>query len=99
MEKKLNRNFLHIPELCGPLYSLCKNRQRPGCGVYSSYKEGFYLFFPELILQVEDYVDNIISYRYLGRSHQGNIDYIEPNSNKPTPITTPSVSCLMFNPP
>ena len=29
------RNGLHIPALRGPLYSLRKHRQRPGCGVYS----------------------------------------------------------------
>ena len=36
----LTRNALRIPALQGPLYSLRKNRQRPGCGFYSSYKDG-----------------------------------------------------------
>ena len=36
----LTSNDLHIPALRGPLYSLRKHRQRPGCGVYSSYKDG-----------------------------------------------------------
>ena len=31
----LTRNSLHIPALRGPLYSLRKHGQRPGCGVYS----------------------------------------------------------------
>ena len=48
----LTRNALHIPALWGPLYSLRKHHQRPGCGVYSLYKDGSYLFFPDLILQV-----------------------------------------------
>ena len=55
----LTRNALHIPSLRGPLYSLCKHRQIPDCGVYSSYKYGSYLFFPDFILQVEDSYDNI----------------------------------------
>ena len=41
----LTHSALHIPDLRGPLYSLHKNRQRPGCGVYSSYEDGSYLFF------------------------------------------------------
>ena len=36
----LTCNALHIPALRGLLYSLHKNRQIPGCGVYSSYKDG-----------------------------------------------------------
>ena len=35
----LTRNALHISALRGPLYSLWKQRQRPGYGVYSSYKD------------------------------------------------------------
>ena len=46
-------NALHIPALRVPLYSLLKHRQQPGCGVYSWYKDGSYLFFPDFILQVE----------------------------------------------
>ena len=36
----LTRNALHITALQGPLYSQRKQRQRPGCGIYSSYKDG-----------------------------------------------------------
>ena len=49
----LTCNTLHIPALLGPIYSLRKHHQRPGCGVYSSYKDGSYLFFPAFILKVE----------------------------------------------
>ena len=49
----LIHNALHIPALQGPLYSLCKHRQIPGCGVYSSNNYGSYIFFPDFILQVE----------------------------------------------
>ena len=72
----LTWNALHIPALRGPLYSLHKHRQRPGCGVYSYYKDESYLFFPDLILQVEDYYGNIVSYRLLGASYKGPIGYI-----------------------
>ena len=54
-------NALHIPALWGPLYSLRKHCQLPGCSVYSSYKDGSYLFFPEFILQVEDSYENLVS--------------------------------------
>ena len=64
----LTHNVLHIPDLRGPLYPLFKHRQRPGCGVYYSYKDGSYPLFPDFILQVEDSYDNIVSYRSLGAS-------------------------------
>ena len=76
----LTHNALHIPALRGPVYSLRRHLQRPGCGVYSSYKDGSDLFFPNFILQVEDSYDNIVSYRSLGASYQGPIDYIEHKS-------------------
>ena len=86
----LIRKYLHIPALRGPLYSLRKYRQIPVCGVYSSYKDGSYLFFPDFILQVEDSYDDIFSYRPLGTSHQGPIDYIEPMFTSSTTMDTPS---------
>ena len=87
----LTRNASHIPALWGPLYSLRKHRQRPGYGVYSSYKDGSYLFFIDFILQVEDSCDNIVSYRYLGASYKGPIDYIEPKATSSKTMSTPSV--------
>ena len=50
----LTCNPLHITALRVLLYSLCKHRQRPGCGVYSSYKDSSYVLFLNFILQVED---------------------------------------------
>ena len=70
----LTHNALNIPALRGPLYSLRKHRQRPGCGIYSSYKDGSYLLFPYLILQVEDSYDNLVSYQSLGASYKGPIE-------------------------
>ena len=86
----LTSNALHIPELQGPLYSLRKHRQRPGCGVYSSYKDGSYLFFPEFILQVEDSYENLVSYQSLGTYYKVPIDYIEPKSPSSKTMATPS---------
>ena len=84
----LTCNALHIPALRGPLYSLHKQRQQTGCGVYSSYKDESYLFFPGFILQVEDSYNNIVSYRSLGASYKGSIDYIEPKATSSKTMET-----------
>ena len=94
----LTRNVLHIPALRGPLYPLRKNRQRPGCGVYYYYKDLSYLIFTEFILQVEYSYDNIVSYRSLGPSYQGPIDYIETISTSSTAMVTPSGRPSTINP-
>ena len=86
----LTRNALHIPALRGPLNSLRKHRQRPGCGVSYSYKDGSYLFFPEFILQVEDSYEKIVSYQSLGASYEGPTNYIEPKSTSSKTMETPS---------
>ena len=86
----LTCNTLHIPDLRGSLYSLRKHRQIPGCGLYSSYKYGSYLFFSDFILQVEDSYDKIVRYRSLGASYQVPIDYIEPKSTSSKYMATPS---------
>ena len=86
----LTHNALQILELRGPLYSLHKHRQIPGCGVYSSYKDGSYIFFPDLILQLEDSYGNLVSYQSFGPSHKGTIDYIEPKAPSSKTMTIPS---------
>ena len=73
------------------LYYLRKHRQRLGCGVYSSYKDGSYLLFPDFILQVEDSYDNIVSYRSIGASYKVPINYIEPKSTSSDTMATHSV--------
>ena len=86
---------LHIPALHVPLYSLRKHRKQPGCGFYSSYNDGSYLFFTYFILQLEYSHDDIVSYRPMVQSHQGPIDYIDPKStwsiNRSTPYGCPSM--------
>ena len=94
----LTHNALHIPALRGPIYSLHKHRQISGCGVYSSYKDGSYLFFPDFILQVEDSYDNIVSYRSLGASYEGPIDYIKPKSKSSKAMATLSGRPSTINP-
>ena len=86
----LTHNTLHIPEQQGPLYSLHKHCQRPGCGVYFSYKDGSYLFLPDFILQVEESYDNIARYRSFSTSYKGPINYIEPTATSSKAMETPS---------
>ena len=94
----INHKTLHIPTIQGPLYSPCKHRKRPGCGVYSYYKDGSYIFFPDFILQVEDSYENIVSYRSLGASYEGPIDYIESKSTGYNTMATPSGQLSTINP-
>ena len=86
----LTCNALHILTLRCHLYSLRKHFQRPGCVVYSSYKDESYLLFPDFILQLEYSDDNIVSYRSLDASYQGPIDYIEPKSTSSKAMATTS---------
>ena len=94
----LTRNAIHIPAIQGPLHPLHKHHQIPGCGVYSYCKEGSYIFFPDFILQVEDYYVKIVRYRPLVISHQGTIDYIESRSTRSTAMSTPSSLPSMITP-
>ena len=82
------RNALHIPSLRGPLLSLRRHRRRQGCGVYSSYDVGSYILFPNFVLEVDDSHDNLLSYKSLGRSYNGHIDYVEPRT--PQDVSKPS---------
>ena len=95
----LTRNALHILALRGPLYSLRKHFQLPGCVLYSSHKDGSYMLFHEFILQVEDLYNNIVSYRYLGWSHQCPIEYIDTKSAWSTNRDTHSGRPSMVNHP
>ena len=94
----LKRNTLHILALHSPLYYTHKHCQRLGCGVYFSYKDGSYLFFPDFILQGEESYDNIVSYRPLVRFYQGLIDYIKPKLTFSINMDTPSVCTFMVTP-
>ena len=94
----LTRNALQTPALRGSIYSLRKQRQIPGCGFYSSYKDGSYPFLPDFIIQVEDSYDNIFSYRSLGASYQCPIKYTEPKSTSSKATDTPSGRPSIINP-
>jgi hypothetical protein len=61
------RNVLHVPALQDPLYSLRKHTTMPGCGYFAFYGTGTHL----LVLEVDTSVNNLISYRSLGRSYDG----------------------------
>ena len=56
------RRCLHVPELRNPLYSLRRHRHMPGCGTYSDYDHEAFILFPRFTLQIDDAVDNYISY-------------------------------------
>lgn len=83
------RNALHIPSLRGPLLSLRRHRRRQGCGVYSSYDVGSYILFPTFVLEVDDSHDNLLSYKSLGHSYTGHIDYVKPRTPQ-VDVSTPS---------
>ena len=86
----LTHNALHILALKDLLYSLHNHHQIPVFGVYSSYKDSSYLFFPDFIIHVEDSYDNIVGYQPLDTSHQGPIDYMEHKSTRSATMDTPS---------
>eukprot|EP00956_Cyclotella_meneghiniana_P020999 scaffold37679_cov76-Cyclotella_meneghiniana.AAC.13 len=81
----LLRNVLHVPALSEPLYSLRRHRMMPECGYYSSYDTGSHLLFPTFVLEVDTTVDNVLTYKSIGRS-SSKIDYAEPRIYpKPAP--------------
>ena len=78
------RRCLHVPGLHNPLYSLRKHRKMPGYGTYSDYDHGAFILFPRFTLQIDDSVNNFISYEPIGRSDPHvSIDYCEPRHYPP----------------
>eukprot|EP00956_Cyclotella_meneghiniana_P026201 scaffold56081_cov49-Cyclotella_meneghiniana.AAC.1 len=88
----LLRNVLHVPALSEPLYSLRRHRMMPECGYYSSYDTGSHILFPTFVLEVDTTVDNVLSYKSIGRSSD-KIDYAEPRvypTPQPRPVARPA---------
>eukprot|EP00804_Cyclotella_cryptica_P014487 CCRYP_004816-RA/>CCRYP_004816-RA protein AED:0.72 eAED:0.72 QI:0/-1/0/1/-1/1/1/0/939 len=78
------RRCLHVPDLRNPLYSLRQHRKMPGCGTYSDFDHGAFILFPRFTLQIDDTVDNIISYEPIGNSAPNvKIDYCQPRHYTP----------------
>jgi len=80
----LVRGALHVPDLRGPLYSLRKHKSLPGCGTFSHYDVGSYILFPTFALRIDDSVDNVVSYRSIGRRKSAPLDYAQPRTATPS---------------
>ena len=90
------RDALHVPGLRAPLYSLRQHKTMPGCGTFSLYNVGSYILFPNFALRIDDSVDNIVSYRSIGRSENSKLDYAQPRANRAS-STTPVPSAATPN--
>jgi hypothetical protein len=78
------RKCLHVPGLRNPLYSLRKHRKMPGCGTYSDYDHSAFILFLRFTLQIDDSVNNFISYEPIGCSQPNiTIDYCKPRNYVP----------------
>lgn len=87
------RNVLHTPSLCGPLYPLCRHRLRPGCSTFSFHDVDSYILFPPFTLEIDDSIDNVISYETVGPGYDGEIDYVKPRFS---PSILPAVDTSTF---
>ena len=74
----LTQNCLHVPGLRSPLYSLRKHKEMPGYGAFSFFNVGSYIRFPDFALQIDDSVDNLVSYRSIGQTSCAQLDYAQP---------------------
>ena len=62
----------------------------PGCGTFSLYEVGSYMLFPNVALRsIDNSVDNIVSYKSIGRSETVKVDYAQPRANRAS--STPPV--------
>ncbi len=61
-------NFLHVPGLAVPLYSLHAYLQQRGCGFIGTFDNGFHVYFPTFILLVDTSSNCHLSYEPLGKS-------------------------------
>ena len=72
------QDALHVPGLRAPLYSLRQHKTMPGCGTFSLYEVGSYILFPHFALRIDGGIDNIVSYKSIGRSETVKLDYAQP---------------------
>jgi hypothetical protein len=92
------RKCLHVPGLRNPLYSLRQHRKMPGCGTYSDYNHGAYILFPRFTLQINDDVDNFISYEPIGNSLPNvKIDYCQPRNYQPPAARPAAHLSIQYN--
>ena len=79
----LVRDMLYVPALRNPLYSLRKHKPMPGCRTFSFHRMGSHILFPRFTLQIDDSVDNLVSYRSIGRGYNPcGLAYVEPRASR-----------------
>ncbi len=95
-QRLLIRNILHVPALWVPLYSLCAHICQPRCRFLGSYKMGFHVYFPGVVLSIDTSTNCHLSYAPLGKSAPlSTLHYIQPRC---TPTTYPTeLSALCAN--
>ncbi len=67
-QRLLIRHVLHVPELWVLLYSLCAHLCQSGCSFVGSYKTGFHVYFPGVVLTVDTSSDCHLAYKPLGKT-------------------------------
>lgn len=70
-------DMLHVPELQNPLDSLRKYKAIPGCRTFSYFGVGSYIMFSRFTLCINDSVDNLVSYRLVGRQDIAALEYAQ----------------------
>ena len=79
----LVRNALYVPAFRNPLYSLQKHKTMLGCRTFSFHLMCSHILFPHFMLQIDDSVDNLVSYRSIGRGYNPcGLAYVEPRASR-----------------
>jgi hypothetical protein len=78
-QRLLIHNFLHVPGLWIPLYSLQAHLCQSGCGFLGSYETGMRVYFPGVVLTVDTSSDCHLSYQPLGKTVAlSSLHYVQP---------------------
>lgn len=83
------RDAIHVPDLRAPLYSPRKYKTMLGCSIFSLHDVGSYILFPNFALRIDDIVDNLVSYKSIGRSETFKLDYAQPRASRASSIILP----------
>ncbi len=82
-------NYLHIPALGIPLYSLCAHLDQYGCSFLRMHKLGMYVFFPSFIIEVNTATDCYLLHELIGCSCVlSSQDYVQPKSPLKSELAT-----------
>ncbi len=78
-KKILIRDYLLIPALCNPLFSLHAHQCQHRCGFIGMHNLGMYVFFPSFIVEVNTTTNCHILYKPIrGSTTMSTLEYIEP---------------------